>query len=263
MERFRQRVNNLPPILELEAPGSWCTRAALSQGVTIAEFMAFLQVPNATDPDQALTFMGDRVRQECGLSMGAFDEAGRIFGNAMQLEARGVSLLLRTKGKKPRYRYCPKCLEEQRCPFFGIHCRLAPWWYCPVHQCMMEDRCPHCESHIELPASLVEVVAGRPEVAHLNQCLRCGRSLAAKLARVIEYRADRRLSDFEWDLIDNGRASLAALYRSEMVISGRRFRGITRMRSLVRRRLIPADEGWLARICDRLSKEEGGVGVGG
>lgn len=45
-------------------------------------------------------------------------------------------------------RYCPKCLEEDKEPYFRKYWRLSFVTVCPKHQCFLENCCPECHSPV-------------------------------------------------------------------------------------------------------------------
>jgi len=44
--------------------------------------------------------------------------------------------------------FCPLCLREGPAPYFRKSWRVAFNTVCPAHQCMMQDRCPVCETGV-------------------------------------------------------------------------------------------------------------------
>lgn len=111
-------LSGLPPVLFLETPSSWLTRAALSQGVEVSELLAHLGLGRERDSD--LEFLGAKFRdiqRLCALPPEAFAVTRRIFKSVLDLGSTGGRLLLKTEEGTPRYRVCPSCLSEQQTPY--------------------------------------------------------------------------------------------------------------------------------------------------
>ena len=63
--------------------------------------------------------------------------------------------------------YCPQCFSESSVPYYRQAWRLAWVTGCPRHQCLLLDRCPHCNSAIN--------PIWTPEVhERLGACFYCG-----------------------------------------------------------------------------------------
>jgi hypothetical protein len=44
--------------------------------------------------------------------------------------------------------FCPRCLVEDREPYFRKRWRVALYTYCSIHECLLHDRCPHCAAPV-------------------------------------------------------------------------------------------------------------------
>jgi hypothetical protein len=231
-------LSGLPPVLFLEAPSSWLTRAALSQGVEVNELLAHLGLGRERDSD--LEFLGVKFRdiqRLCALPPDAFAVTRRIFKSVLDLGSTGERLLLKTEEGTPRYRVCPSCLSEQQTPYHAIHCRFAAWCYCPVHECLLQDSCWSCRAAIALPASLI--ARGRLEglCAYLSQCLGCAKS-HCRAPLVSLTAVSPFLSSFESDLLANGRATLAALYQRRVALPSGEAATLSEVRTVERRGML-------------------------
>lgn len=220
MKQPQAELVGLPEVLPLESPASWITRAALTQGATLREFVRFLGVRTTRDLDQAClgTLLG-RVTSACGLPKGTFAAAKRVMDATQRLDPGGRRLLLWTKRGRPRYRVCPLCARSQRTPYFGIHCRYAAWCFCPEHGCLLEDSCWSCRSQIQLPWSLIRTDELAAKSAYLSECTLCASRFGdAPVIRLCELGAMPQVFSLQ---LENGRALLAALYCNEAVFNGR------------------------------------------
>lgn len=202
----------LPPVQPQESPSSWVTRAALSQGVPVKEFIEFLGIPDRRDFDKE--FLGPslpRVEALCGLPRHAFAIAAEVVRWVESAELGGTRLWESRRGLA-RSRLCPFCMGEQRTPYHRIHQRFRAWRYCPLHFCMLEDMCWYCKEPILLPRSLLEPKWPETECIYLSQCLRCGRfhhqgPVADGGLMLTHLRDDEAL------LLDRGCELVATMYR--------------------------------------------------
>jgi TniQ len=221
VKQTRPLLVGVPEVLSLESPASWVTRAALSQGATLGEFVEFLGLGSARDLDQV--WLGadlGRLVSICGLPEGSFAAAKQVMDSTQRLNPGGQRLLLWTKRGKPRYRVCPLCARLQRTPYFGIHSRYAAWCYCPEHGCLLEDSCSSCGSEIQLPWSLIRKDERAGKSAYLSQCFACAKHHGdASVVRINELVAT---SEFVLLQLESGRALLAALYRNCVILNGHR-----------------------------------------
>jgi hypothetical protein len=211
-------IVGLPPVLPLEAPSSWVTRAALSQGASVEDFSSFLGF--ASGPDFDVSFLSGDLRERvkrCGLPNGTFVVAQNLVLAALRVDRYGRRLLLRSKSRRARFRYCPRCMSESPTAYHPIHCRFAPWRFCPEHDCLLEDACWSCLAPLDLPASLATRGPQHGIAAYLSQCIQCGKGLGKVQAVDVRYES-QLLRPIEQAMLQNGRATLAALSRGSMAL---------------------------------------------
>jgi hypothetical protein len=201
-----------------EAPASWLTRIALSQGITISDLLSTLP-SSGGDVDVAIQKPEFRVGlSKLGLNVDALHAANAVFSN-FRIGGLGPSRFLLFDGRRPRYRFCPGCFSSMRQPYIPVHWRFTAWHYCPLHACAMVDACTNCGSKIVLPKSMTTAGPKGRGVAYLSYCLTCGYELSKvptmayspKLVSASESWLDTRLA--------NGRAVLAALYKGHVWLS--------------------------------------------
>ena len=137
----------------------------------------------------------------------------------MSIDRQGAMFLLFGKSGA-RYRYCPICLKEQLVKHFPVHWRFKAWRYCPLHDCLMEDRCRFCGLLIELPAHLMEAGPDRGGVAYLHQCLGCGAHLSQHWKTVDGILNQGIVTAEERAALNQGRAVLAAIYQRHLYYAG-------------------------------------------
>lgn len=66
---------------------------------------------------------------------------------------------------------CPKCLSEDPIPYFRLIWRFAFLTHCPIHGCLMVERCQNCGSPV-WPANMRSLLSKRP--SSFGACQICG-----------------------------------------------------------------------------------------
>lgn len=208
----------LPQAQPFEAPSSWITRAALSQGVSPRKLLLFMgfstqQIRN-TDLDLLLTSKdGLNAMKQAG-SLAHMPVAERVFKALLTIDP-DAKALLRDANARPLSRFCPVCFSNQRPPHLEVHGRFSPWRFCPLHNCLMEDVCPHCSMPLSLPFDMSRSGRCRSGVASLSGCQHCG----GKLHRVNPVLLNHMgLDPYEQLRVHNGRSFLAALYYNKVIL---------------------------------------------
>lgn len=234
----------LPQAQLFEAPSSWLTRAALSQGTspqTLLDFMGLGAKPfRRLDPDLQLTSRVGRMALAKGSLTTAMPVAMRVFEG---LDTMGIApeALLRDNRGRARSRFCPECLRQQRVPHFEVHGRLSPWRYCPLHHCLMEDQCPHCRAPIVLPFNMISAGPKKLGVALLSECQRCAKKLHAVKGLSLHH---FQMTPIDRLKLANGRALMAALYFSKAKREDGRWERLSRHRHLVKVMTFWSPESW-------------------
>ena len=199
----------------LEAPASWLCRGAVSQGLTFKELCKWLGVGERNDVDMNFTLVDARkIAVRCGLPPSTFDLVQRILSVGASLTLRG-EVLLRVEGR-PRYRFCPLCLKDQKTPNFPVHWRFNPWRMCYTHECLMEDRCPHCCAAISLRSSKNDSGPKRRGITFLSQCSSCGDLLWKAAPVFVGSLPPNKLSMLDAARLRNGCAFLSAIAHGRM-----------------------------------------------
>lgn len=231
----------LPPVLTFESPASWISRAALSQGVTAREFRRHLKLSRGTDSDLAFTrrYVRD-VMKTTGLPPQSFQFSQHMLTSLRNVDPHGKEFLL-GNGPTASYRFCPTCLVESAVKYFQLHWRFKAWRWCPLHHCMLSDKCPHCSQPIHLPGEMLYAGSKRQGVASLDRCLACTELLTTGWNETNgTLSTPGVVLPWEETLLDNGRAALAALYFRKVYIDGeaREF-SLSALRRIQRNGLLP------------------------
>ncbi len=238
----------VPKPFDFEAVSSWLPRLALSQGSSLSDVAEFLGIDLGGDVDRKV--IGDRlahVRRVCALPKSAFAISEQIMQSLDLIKPIGDQLMARRGTSRPRFRFCICCLSEMRTPHFPIHWRFIAWRRCPLHDCLLEDACPHCSAPIVLPTCIQHSTSGRAGYAGLDRCLSCAKRLTSATPCLLQTGSIRLVNRWEDQQLENGRALLAALVKRSFWIEGR---GVTfRLRSLAdvrSRRAFPERFDWLS-----------------
>lgn len=236
-----------------ESPASWVSRIALSQGVRLREFLRHLPL---SSPDIDVEFTRSEVidaLKTLGLDTTQLRVAGRVLANlsGARLDTRRFLLYA---GDQPRYRYCPMCLSTKGSTAVPIHWRFACWRICPSHACLMRESCGDCGAQFVLPACMLTAGVKKAGIGFLSLCQNCGGRMSAHPTLSAD---DIDLQHWEVDFIANGRATLAALYRGEVLTEIRGHRQpLSRLIEFDRRGLLPNNESFLSS--DRLARRARG-----
>jgi len=212
----------IPSLYQDESPASWLTRAALTQGVRVESLMSHLMLPKSSDPDLAMNGMVLwQAATLAGIKTSEFKFAEHMFSGLKKIDPKGHRFLLWTKNGNPRYRFCPFCLNEAYIKYFPLHWRFSAWCWCPKHDCLMYEYCPHCNNEISLPGSMFFAGKNKIGVPYLNRCLKCGERLDDNLNFIPHPIADGLTKDWDQISIENGRAVLSAIFHRKFSLSNK------------------------------------------
>jgi len=202
----------VPLIEPFESFASWITRAALSQGVLVSEFLEHLGIKRKVDMDIGLTRRHiQHAAKLTGQNPARFWLVHHMFSALRSIDTHGENFLM-FFGEVPCYRYCPVCLHEQSVSHFPLHWRFRGWRHCPLHNCMMDDRCKRCGLHVRLRRNLMTGGIKREGVAYFHHCYGCEHNLSTHWKEVNGSACGDILKSSERIAMDQGRAVLSALY---------------------------------------------------
>lgn len=235
------RLYGVPPPQLLEAPSSWLCRIALHQGEPLGALLQALGLSPQRCLDVQFCAEAERLAPHLGGIPERMTLSVLILRRALQLGPAGHELLHTGEGAGPSaFRYCPECFGCQREPHVPVHWRLAPWVYCPVHECLLSESCRHCGSPSSLPVDLFNVSRQGAHVAALSRCGHCGLAMTDPVPALKLARHSGALKATAWCRIDNGRALVAALQRGYIDCAGQlRALDCFSLKELIRRRLLP------------------------
>ncbi len=52
------------------------------------------------------------------------------------------------------HRFCAACLATDKTKYFRLEWRFKCWRWCPIHSCLLRERCPHCNKVVMLPGDM-------------------------------------------------------------------------------------------------------------
>lgn len=224
-----------------EAPSSWLSRAAATQALTPRDLCKWLGLPPRRDVDSSFCIQQTReIAVRCGLRSDSFDFACRMLrvGSALRMKR---AVLWSDQGR-PRYRFCPKCLQDQSTPYFPVHWRFDPWRLCFRHQCLMEEECWNCHEPAILPRHMQQA-AGGTGVTFMSQCFGCSELLWRIAPIYVNQLPSSMLSPLGAAQLANGCAFVSAVAHGRMTnLLGRRVRIETELPLMERMQLLVGGE---------------------
>lgn len=197
-----------------ESPTSWLLRTAQAHGLSINQLLLSRQVGWARDLDVRLT-------------AGALDS----FTKRMQFPLQPIRMMTKlfdafrdnkwprvwlrsSPRKEAETGYCPRCLQEDKHPYWRATWRFKYWVICPLHSLRILKRCAACTK----PIRTADYRASLPAVYGLTQivtCVHCHADL--RDAPWVKVRCSRRARDVIADL---QQAITAALVKGCFRIDG-------------------------------------------
>ena len=208
--------------------------------------LSHFRLPRAGDLDLQFAQAAPKlINDNWGADLKNLRVSLRILDNVRRLDPDGGMFMLRDVGKG-QFRYCPACLKQQQIAHVPIHWRVSVCRVCPVHHCLMETGCPHCESPTVLPYSMIDAGPQRQGLASLSRCKQCGKSLAAVKPCHPSTKGQGAVSMSHHWVLQNGTATLAALYFGYVLLGNEQKRqGLQSLLTLYRNGLLPRDQMWL------------------
>lgn len=253
------RLYNVPQPEPFEAFSCWLTRLGLSQCMPPRHVARHLEIASSLSRDVDRETIGHRlqhVRDVCGLPETAFEIPQRIMATLSTIWPVGERYLA-VSHRRPRFRSCPCCLREMHTPHFPIHWRFVAWRWCPIHDCLLEDECPHCGHPVGFPKDFDDSFAGKHGHVMLNRCMACAKRLNDVEPCFLQAGDKRLVSISEQLKLDNGRALLAALHEGKFEIRGRAGRfGVAWFREIERQGAIATRLDWLRPMVIRRRRAE-------
>lgn len=226
---------------EDEAVSSWVSRLALAQGCSLDELLDFLELKPYPDVDAAFAgTVAATVRRKCGLPSTAFSLVERA-NNAIQLRSIERVIRLRHTGETPRFRYCPACLCENGVAKLPYHWRFREWRYCPIHCCLMEDRCWSCNLAVRYPFDMADSRAGQEGHGTQRRCMRCSADLGALSPCQLVTDEQDLVSEIETHWLVDGEAQINMLFAPHLSEDD-----WTDLTDIARRGCLPGNDEWAA-----------------
>lgn len=259
-----QTVNQPLPLLGVpkpfpfEAVSAWISRLAFSQCETPGSIADFLGLAPRLDIDRAM--YGNKLaamRGRAGLQPEDFAIADQITGSLASIAPIDDQYLIRARSNRAGFRFCIRCLESMRTPHFQIHWRFIAWRRCPLHECLLEDCCPHCKAPVLFPYDVETSTGGRIGYATLALCGSCGGKLTDEVPVSMPCHGVAAVKPREELMMSNGRALVAALFHGYLQMGrGRTEYGLGAIEEIHRRGDIPTELEWMspdkfrAPVCD-------------
>lgn len=213
VSEVKQELFGVPAPYGFESPTSWLSRAALSQGVRARDLLKHFGVEHVGDFDLGISERkASMIAETCGIPVSNFSFSLKMFSALKSIDREGKVFLIPFDGKSSKYRYCPGCLHHQRVKHIPVHWRFKCWRFCPIHQCLMEDRCLHCGLEINLPANMFYSGPKKEGIPFLSYCQGCEKKLSSHWKIVRGLTSPEIITNLESEQLNAGRAVLSAFY---------------------------------------------------
>ncbi len=197
-------------LLPDEIFSSWLVRAALANGcdpmvltgAVWPRWRVWTGDLDRTIPDERLVVLAKEsgIRSEAFKGVLLWPVFLAIMGEEPPLN--GIWPWLIPTGSRNRKRsdglqYCPRCLAEDRIPYYRLQWRFSWQTVCAKHGCGLLDRCHHCDAVLE-PHRLI---LGTP---HIGVCFTCRGTLADASTEIPKERYALRIQAATDNAIRNG-----------------------------------------------------------
>ena len=234
----------------MESPSSWLTRVALGQVVTPRELADHLDVNLGVDCEMALARTSfDDLAGKLSKTGHSFKGVDSVMRRLRKIDPNGERYLLRHRSIA-FHRFCAACLATDNTKYFRLEWRFKCWRWCPLHSCLLRERCPHCDKLVKLPRNMFRAGPDGLGIATLERCLDCGQPLTTGWKAFVDSLGDEVTTEWEKVLLRNGRSVLAALATGRLRIEGeQKDSGFMQLRKIERL-------GYLPHINFRLTHNE-------
>lgn len=173
----QHKLLGLPNLIPGEVFSSWVWRCIASGRLskeTLRKVWKLKQPASWVDTHPSLVSFQKIANTLNGDSTGALQAS--VWDTHSNL-ARPETACLSTDiiGQRPIYRYCPDCLREDDIPHIRKSWRLAWTYVCPTHQRLIEEKCPHCHTYVDLS----QAIGKAKEKVSISNCQTCRQDLTS------------------------------------------------------------------------------------
>jgi len=234
----------------MESPSSWLTRVAFRQVVSPRELTRYVDLKIKDDCEMALARTSfEELATRIAESAHSFKLVDSVMSRLQTIDPSGERYLLRHRSVA-YHRFCAACLATDRTKYFRLEWRFKCWRWCPLHACLLQERCPHCSKVVTLPGDMYAAGFDGRGIATLDRCLHCGKLLTTGWKKFVNSLVDEIMTPWERVLIKNGRAALASLANGRLRIEGEeKSYGLMQLKRIERL-------GYLPHVNFRLTSEE-------
>lgn len=173
----QQKLLGLPDIVAGEVFSSWVWRCIASGRLSKEQLRKSWKLKQSVtwaDIDPSLVNFQKIANTLNDVSSKAL-QASAWDANSNLAHPETICLSTDIFGQRPIYRYCPDCLSEDQIPHIRKTWRLAWTYICAKHQRLMEEKCPHCHTYMDLDQAIVKA----KESASISNCQTCGQDLTS------------------------------------------------------------------------------------
>lgn len=102
-------------------------------------------------------------------------------------EVRTSAVLMRSKAKAPKYRWCTRCFETDQTPYLRWRWRIEEVVTCEIHSEPLSELCGCCGGEVSLSFALLVYGAARNAVSMLSECQHYGMFLIGPPVDQVEH----------------------------------------------------------------------------
>ena len=251
------KLVGVPDLELMESPSSWLTRTALGQVVSPKELSTFFGLSGRVDCEMALAKSSfQNLAQSHTDASGAFQDVDVLMGRLRKIDPYGERFLLRKKSVA-YHRFCAACLATDRVKYFRLEWRFKCWRWCTAHLCLLLESCPHCGKPATLPRDMCEAGPDGLGVATLDRCLHCAERLTTDWQASVGSLHQDLTTPWEQILLNNGRATLAALANGKLRVQGdEKIYGLSRLKSMEQQGFLPHSDKFSLSSAEMLRRIE-------
>lgn len=179
MDKKKTSLLVVPEPYPDETTASWIQRLCQMHQCSFHALFHAFGIRPPRDPDLQLRPASlARLAYKTSSSIHQVRRLGRVFSVARKYRCVMSELNFDLAGR-PKYRFCPKCLSEDKDPYWRIAWRFKIWEICPTHHLEMQEQCPHCESFIKPYRSSIGVDIETDTYRSLLHCVECHMTLTS------------------------------------------------------------------------------------
>lgn len=178
---FKRPLTFDTPAFHDESLSSWLVRASLRHGMNPLDFTKYYWTAKERlwtkdiDVTYPTTTFQDEIYSLSNASPPInFEQLFDAYRATLSLSRTYFISSISKRNRKSAYGqvFCPKCLEHDETAYLSLAWRLSPMLFCHIHECRLQDSCPHCQAPYE-PNLLTYDKLSTYQPLFINRCSHC------------------------------------------------------------------------------------------